>query len=190
MRQISGYVMSPHDALIQAFDLKRLTKSNSLFDRAKLIAFNTEHMRMVPPDRRVRHLRAYLETTTSPVAQADDAMLECLMAMCEGARTLEDIEIKTRFAFVPNDQLEYDPKAVKKVLLKGTGLAMLACVRDRLAALETLTEETIEALLRALAMQIGVEYLSTLDPECVDGDLLVDIVEVFHRRIAVTESRT
>lgn len=148
----------PLDELIQAFDLKRLTKSNSLFDRAKLIAFNTEHMRMVPQDRRVRHLRAYLDTTPSPVAQADDAMLERLMAMCEGARTLEDIEIKTRFAFVPNDQLAYDEKAVKKVLLKGTGLAMLACVRDRLAALEVLTEETIEALLRALAeeKQVGL----------------------------------
>ncbi len=148
----------PLDELIQAFDLKRLTKSNSLFDRAKLSAFNTEHMRMVPLDQRVRHLRAYLDTTTSPVAQADDAMLERLMAMCEGARTLEDIEIKTRFAFVPNDQLVYDPKAVKKVLLKGTGLAMLACVRDRLTALERLTEETIEALLRALAeeKQVGL----------------------------------
>jgi len=148
----------PLDELIQAFDIKRLTKSNSLFDRAKLMSFNTEHMRMVTPEKRVQHLRAYLETTTSPVVQADDAMLARLIGMCEGARTLEDIEIKTRFAFVPNDQLAYDEKAVKKVLLKGTGLEMLALIRERLAALDNYTEENIEALLRSLAeeKQVGL----------------------------------
>lgn len=36
------------EELIESFDLSRLTKSNSLFDRAKLLAFNTEHLRMVP----------------------------------------------------------------------------------------------------------------------------------------------
>jgi glutamyl-tRNA synthetase len=148
----------PLDELIQAFDIKRLTKSNSLFDRAKLISFNTEHMRMVTREKRVQHLRAYLETTTSPVAQADDAMLARLIDMCEGARTLEDIEIKTRFAFAPNDQLAYDEKAVKKVLLKGTGLEMLALVRERLADLDDFTEENIEPLLRSLAeeKQVGL----------------------------------
>ena len=34
------------DELIGCFDLSRLTKANSLFDRKKLVAFNTEHIRM------------------------------------------------------------------------------------------------------------------------------------------------
>jgi glutamyl-tRNA synthetase len=36
----------PIEELIESFDLSRLTKSNSLFDRQKLLAFNTEHIRM------------------------------------------------------------------------------------------------------------------------------------------------
>jgi glutamyl-tRNA synthetase len=71
--------------------------------------------------------------------------------MNDGARTLEQIEQKTRFAFFTNDAIEYDAKAVKKVLLKGTGLEMLKLVRDRLAAMEEITPESIEQALRSLA---------------------------------------
>ena len=39
------------DELIASFDITRLTKSNSLFDRGKLIAFNTEHLKMLPKEK-------------------------------------------------------------------------------------------------------------------------------------------
>jgi glutamyl/glutaminyl-tRNA synthetase len=141
----------PLDELIQAFDVSRLNKSNSLFDRAKLVAFNTEHMRMVPQNTLVAHLKAYLKTVDSPVLKADDALLGRLLEMCAGARTLADIDKKVRFAFWENDQVEFDPKVVKKVLLKAGALDMLALVRDKLAAMDTFTEETLETMLRALA---------------------------------------
>jgi len=141
----------PLDELIQAFDVSRLNKSNSLFDRAKLVAFNTEHMRMVPQDRLVAHLKAYLKSVDSPVLKADDEMLSRLLEMCAGARTLADIDRKVRFAFWENDQVEFDPKVVKKVLLKAGALDMLALVRDKLAAMDSFTEEALEAMLRGLA---------------------------------------
>ena len=40
---------------------------------------------------------------------------------------------------------------VKKVLLKGDGLAVLQVVRDRLLAIEPFTTESIENMLRSLA---------------------------------------
>jgi glutamyl-tRNA synthetase len=146
------------DDLIQAFDIERLTKSNSLFDRPKLVAFNTEHMRMVPAERLICYLRHYLEQIDSPVARANDATLEKLIHLCEGARTLADIHTKCGFAFVDNDKIIYDTKAVNKVLLKGNGLEMLALVYDRLAAMERFTEQDLEALLRGLAeeQQVGL----------------------------------
>ncbi len=146
------------DELIGVFDLARLSKSNSLFDRKKLLAFNTEHIKMVGPQKLLEHTRAYLDVVESPVRKADDELLARLIRICEGARTLADIDRKCRFLFVSDDGIEYDEKAVKKVLLKSDGLGILAIVRERLAAMEELSEHNIEQMLRALAeeKQVGL----------------------------------
>ena len=148
----------PVEELIQAFDLSRLTKSNSLFDRRKLIAFNTEHIKMISEHKLLQHFKDYIKVIESPVISADDETLKRIITLCEGARTLADIERKCRFLFIDNDQIEYDDKAIKKVLLKSNGLANLATVRDRLAAMDELSEQAIEQMLRGLAeeKQVGL----------------------------------
>ena len=144
--------------LIDCFDINRFAKSNSLFDRKKLLAFNTEHIRMVSTEKLLGHFKSYLEVNKSAMAGADDAMLEKILKANKGARTLEDIETKTRFVFIGNDQVEYDEKAVKKVLLKHDGLAILKTVGERLRSLEKITPETVEKVLRDLAeeKQVGL----------------------------------
>jgi glutamyl-tRNA synthetase len=146
------------DELIEAFDVTRLTKANSLFDRQKLIAFNTEHIRMTPEPRRLEHFKEYLKQIESPVVHADDQILLRILRLCQGARTLADAERKCRFLFIENNEIEYDDKAVKKVLLKSDGLDVLSIVRDRLAATDKLTEQSIEDMLRSLAeeKQVGL----------------------------------
>ena len=148
----------PVDDLINAFDLSRLTKSNSLFDRQKLIAFNTEHLKMIPEEKLLQHFKDYIKVIESPVASANDDTLKRIIKLCEGARTLSNIERKCRFLFVDNDKIEYDNKAIKKVLLKSNGLLNLATVRDRLAAMNELSEQAIEQMLRGLAeeKQVGL----------------------------------
>ena len=144
------------DELIKSFDLARLTKSNSLFDRRKLLAFNTEHIRMTPHDHLAGHFRDYLKVIDSPVGSADDRLLSRLIKVCEGARTLADIERKTRFLFLPDEKIEYDRNAVQKVLIKDGGLAILPIIRDKLAAMDRLSEQAIEDMLRSLAEEKGV----------------------------------
>ncbi len=148
------------EQLVESFDLARLTKSNSLFDRKKLLAFNTEHMRLVLPEKLLEHMKKYLEAIDSPVAQADDELLAHLLEINAGARTLADIELKCRFLFCENEKIQYDPKAVKKVLLKkdAQGLKMLHIVRQKLADLAKLEESTLEHMLRGLAedYQVGL----------------------------------
>lgn len=153
-----GREIMDRQEIIEAFDLSRVTKSNSLFDRQKLMSFNTEHIKRVPATTMVQHFRAYLKEIDSPVAKADDDLLERIIRINEGARTLQQIEQKTRFAFVADDKIEYDDKAVQKVLLKGDGLDMLKAVGQALATLHDLTPESIETLLRGLAeeKQVGL----------------------------------
>ncbi|MDT8299869.1 MAG: glutamate--tRNA ligase [Sedimentisphaerales bacterium] len=148
----------PIGELIESFDLSRLSKANSLFDRKKLLSFNMEHLKMAPPEKVLEHFRAYLKTVNSPVDSAEDELLSKIIKLCEGTRTLVDMERKSRFLFLDNNEIQYDEKAAKKVLLKSDGLAILAIVRDKLAAMEQLTEQGIEDMLRSLAeeKQVGL----------------------------------
>ena len=139
------------DELIESFDVARLTKSNSLFDRQKLLAFNTAHIKMLQPEKLLRYLRDYLNTVDSPLAAADDETLLKIIKLCEGARTLVDIERKSRFLFLSDEEIQYDNEAIKKVLLKGDGLAILKIIRDRIAAMDTITDRGIEEMLRGIA---------------------------------------
>jgi glutamyl-tRNA synthetase len=68
------------------------------------------------------------------------------------------MERKSRFLFLENNEIRYDEKSVKKVLLKGDGLAMLAILRDKISIMEQLTEQAIEEMLRSLAeeKQVGL----------------------------------
>jgi glutamyl-tRNA synthetase len=141
------------EELIRSFDLTRLTKSNSLFDRKKLLAFNTEHLRIEPPEKVLKHFKAYLKEAGSPVLKADDATLARIIKLCDGARTFVDIERKSAFVFVDDDQIEFEEKAVQKVLFKDHALEILGQVRGRLAEMDPLTEHGIEEMLRGLAEQ-------------------------------------
>jgi len=146
------------EELVEAFDLSRLTKANSLFDRSKLLAFNTEHIKVTAEDKLLAHFKDYLRVARSPVGSADDQLLTKIIKLCEGARTLTQIEAKSRFLFIASEQIKYDEKAVKKILLKNDGLAILRTVRDELAAMEQFTEDNIENMLRSLAeeKQVGL----------------------------------
>ncbi len=141
------------DELVNSFDLSRVTKANSLFDRQKLIAFNTEYLRMMSRGKLLGHFKNYLRATESPVLSADDQLLSKLINLCEGARTLADIERKSRFLFLPNTEIKLDEKAVEKVLLKNDGLELLKTLRDKLAVIEPFDRDNIEKMLRCLAEQ-------------------------------------
>ncbi|HML73763.1 MAG TPA: glutamate--tRNA ligase [Anaerohalosphaeraceae bacterium] len=141
------------EEMTASFDLSRVNKSNSLFDRKKLLAFNTEHIKLCKPDKLLGYFKAYLKENNSPVAHADEALLARLLKVNEGARTLEQIEQKCRFAFMADDAILYDDEAVKKVLLKNDGLVMLSVIAEGLKSLPEVTAESIENLLRGIAEQ-------------------------------------
>ena len=152
------------EELIGCFDFSRLTKTNSLFDRKKLLAFNTEHIRMLGQEKLLERFREYLKAAESPVFSADDVFLKRIIKACEGARTLEDMELKSRFLFLQDGQIEYDEKAVKKVLLKGDSLTVLALVREKLASMEEFSQEGIEQMLRNMAEEKSVSLGKVAQP--------------------------
>jgi glutamyl-tRNA synthetase len=139
--------------LIDTFDPSRFNKTNSLFDRKKLLSFNMEHIKLLSEEELLKRYKDFLKGTNSPAAAADDKLLLRIIKAGAGARTLAEIEQKSRFLFIDAEKVEYNEKDVEKVLLKnsGDGLTMLAELKKRLSQLELVSEKAIEDMLRRLA---------------------------------------
>jgi glutamyl-tRNA synthetase len=144
------------DELIAEFSLDRVGASNSKFDRAKLLAFNTEALAAAPTERLVQAMRDCLSVNAgSPLDTASNEQLGRLIDMKRGVRVLGEIEQVSRFFFLPDEQIVFDPAAVEKVLRKadGQGLTALRDVRDFLAGVSTWDRHSLEAAVQRLCDQ-------------------------------------
>ncbi|MGA2915354.1 MAG: glutamate--tRNA ligase [Sedimentisphaerales bacterium] len=139
--------------LIDTFDPSRFNKTNSLFDRKKLLSFNMEHIKLLSEEKLLSRYRDFLKGSGSPAANADDNLLLRILKAGAGSRTLAEIEQKSKFLFIDAEKIEYNEKDVEKVLFKnnGEGLLMLAELKNRLLKLNEVREKAIEDMLRGLA---------------------------------------
>ena len=144
--------------LKQNFDLERIGKSNARFDRAKLLAFNTEAIAKLSSDEFHQLAAQHDRQFNGGIFQAhlgNDHFQIFADAYRERSRTLDEPFTNGRF-FVQNfDEITYDPKAVKKVLLKndGEGLKVLADLRQLLEAVTDWATDTLEKTAKSYAEQ-------------------------------------
>ncbi len=146
------------DEMVELFSLDRVNRSNAKFDRDKLVAFNTQAAADAAAtpngtERLLGGMKDYLSCNDTPVSRVDDDTLRALLAVNEGFRTFCDVDVKSRFLFVPDGEVEYDPKVVKKVLAKGdgAGYAMLTELRPTLTDQKDWSPEALEVLLTSIA---------------------------------------
>ncbi|HEY2589395.1 MAG TPA: glutamate--tRNA ligase [Tepidisphaeraceae bacterium] len=143
--------------MVQLFSLDRVGKSNPKFDRAKLLAFNTEAAAAAPIERLVNAFRDYLSVNPeSPLNNADDAALAKLLQMKKGFRLLREVDEASRFLFTPDEQIVYAPDAVEKVLRKQNGFAVLKDLRGILVSLHEWTAGELDAAVKQYAEQKGL----------------------------------
>ncbi|AQQ09943.1 Glutamate--tRNA ligase [Sedimentisphaera cyanobacteriorum] len=133
-----------------AFTLNKLGRANSFFDRDKLVSFNTEHINRTDSKTLLRHFKTFLEKNSSPLLEKEDWLLEKAVDLSRGAKTFRDVLDKCRLFFIDKNEIQYDPKAVKKVIAKNDwqGLGVLRDMRGLLEALEPFTADKIECALR------------------------------------------
>lgn len=140
--------------LREMFSIDRLGKANAKFDRDKLSAFNTDVAAAADADRLTEAFTDYLSINETPFPADDPALVRKLLAANVGFRTFADIVFKSGILFAPDESIEYDPKALKKVMDKGDGAgwAVLAELRPRLAECEW-TAAAIEAFIHDFCEQ-------------------------------------
>jgi glutamyl-tRNA synthetase len=118
------------EEMVSLFAVDGIGRSNAKFDRAKLLAFNTEAAAGMAPQKLLERFKEYLDSNPdSPLHGKDDGTLERILTMKKGFRTFREVDEASRFLFEPDEQIEFDPQAVEKVLRKGGG-AGLNALRD------------------------------------------------------------
>ncbi|MFQ5353211.1 MAG: glutamate--tRNA ligase, partial [Candidatus Binatia bacterium] len=138
------------DEMIAAFSLDRVNKTAGRFDRDKLVAMNTDWAAASSPERLLAAFKDWASLSGSDMAELDDETLAAVLDACRGFRTFRDVELKAGILFAPDERVEYDPKALRKVLEKkdGRGYQMLERLLPELESLDPWTAESIEAFIR------------------------------------------
>ena len=144
--------------MIELFSLDRLSKANAKFDRAKLVAFNTESMASALPERLLAGFKGFLSVNETPIPAGDDELLARLLQVAKGMRTYRDVVDKCGVLFRGDGDYPYDPKAVEKVLDKGGGYTVLTELRPALAAAawgQPALEAEIERYCQRMSLPMG-----------------------------------
>jgi len=167
---------------IKLFGLNRVGKTNAKFDREKLLSFNTDWAARLPADRLLEAFKDFLavnqpadpeqpadpagQTFLPAMSQADDDTLRRTLEACAGFRTFPDVLAKAGFLFAADNTIEYDPKAVKKVLSKndGEGYAMIEHLLPLLRDLPEWTVEPLEALIESVCEQKSLKMGKVAQP--------------------------
>jgi glutamyl-tRNA synthetase len=145
------------DELVALFEVSDINKSAARFDAVKLTALNGEHIRRATLDRLEAVHDAYLEVVpASPFQACDPRLRRALLALYQPRMsTFADLDRLARFFFRRPASL--DPDAVKKHLLKGDALDLLARARAALADLAgPWGAADVDAALQALADASGL----------------------------------
>jgi len=147
------------DEMVELFSLESINKGNAKFDRAKLLSFNTDTNAHTPGERLGQAFRQYLELNSdSPLAAATDSDLAEVLKMKPGFRTFREIDEASRFMFQADEQIEYQPDAVEKVLRKndGEGLGVLRDLQPVLNQINDWKHDSIELAVKAYGETKGL----------------------------------
>jgi len=106
--------------LTELFSSERIGKTNARFDRAKLLAFNTDYLALADESRRLAALKDYLRLRPAmPIPADNDDLLRTLLRATPTLRTMDDLPAKCNVLFSPDDAYAFDAAAVEKNLRKG-----------------------------------------------------------------------
>jgi glutamyl-tRNA synthetase len=143
--------------LVALFGLEGISRSNAVFDNAKLDWFNSEYIRAYPASALEPLIEEeWKKAGVQPTRSDREWLLATIDLLKPRARNLKDFAISFRAFFT--DDYETDPAAAAKYLKDGAVRELLAELGARYAgAPNGFTEETAEKLLRELAAEKSVK---------------------------------
>jgi glutamyl-tRNA synthetase len=151
------YLRTPE--IVARFSLEGVSRTNAVFDRAKLEWFNTEYLQKLPIDDLLPFVQAELERSKlwQPewAGEKREWFSKTVDLLRPRTRLLPDFSTWARAFF--NDSFEYDPQAREKFWKDDRLGPMLSKLADDLAALPEWNHDACDRALRALAAAEGVK---------------------------------
>jgi len=141
--------------LIRRFNLDSISRSNAVFDRAKLDWFNTEYIRAYSAERLLPLIENEWKKVGLAPAADRGALLATIDLLKPRARSLKDFAVSFRAFF--SDEFEPDPAAIEKFLKDDSVRKMLLELGEHYSALEDFSEPETEKILRDFAAEKGVK---------------------------------
>ena len=136
------------DYLASHYGFEGMGKGQAKFDRVKLLSFNADAIAQLSDEDFASRWRDWASSYDPALCERFNAndMLMLAPAVKTRCKTLADGRDVIGFAFVQDDAIEFDGKALHKALLKGEakGLEMLKRFKDELATIDPFTPENIE----------------------------------------------
>ncbi len=145
--------------LIDNFSLERIGKTGAIFNREKLNWMNGVYIRCLSLEDFTQRALPFLDREMPPEIErplSADYVRQIMPLIQERARTLAEVAELARFFFV--DELDYDRSLLigKKMNQESTAQA-LEVAQQRLGQLEVFDTESLEAVLRPLAVELGLK---------------------------------
>jgi glutamyl-tRNA synthetase len=147
--------------LIRLFGLDAISRSNAVFDRAKLDWFNTEYIRAYPAERLLPLIEEEWKKAGVHVETDGVWLLSTIDVLKPRARSLKDFAGSFRAFF--SDDFEPDPSAVAKFLQDASVRKMLVELGKSYAALQEFGEQETERVLRDFAAEKNVKAGSLIN---------------------------
>lgn len=142
------------------FDFSGIGKTPSKFDRTKLLAFSADDVQTMDDDAFAQAWRSWASDWDQSLTQRFSAqdMRMLAPAVKQRCKTLRDARTVVGFALVADDSVEFEPKAVHKVLIKGEkkGLEALKGLRSMVESIEPFEPGAIDAAVSAHAESSGL----------------------------------
>ncbi len=142
--------------LISLFSLEGISRSDAVFDRAKLDWFNMEYIRSYPAERLLPHIEEEWRKSGVEMESRDAEWLYATIDLVKPrARNFRDFATSFRAFFT--DSYQSDPAAVAKFLSDESVREMLVVLAERYAAEAEFTEAGVEKILRDYAAERNVK---------------------------------
>ncbi len=149
----------PRQALVDNFSLERIGKTGAIFNRDKLDWMNGVYIRSLSPEEFFDAAQPYLMSDIAAgeaFIEDEDYVRKVLPLVQERAKTLLEVVELTKFFFA--DELEYKAQELigKKMDAESTVRALKAA-QEKLQPLKAFDADSLEALLRPLAPELGLK---------------------------------
>jgi glutamyl-tRNA synthetase len=138
------------------FDLEHVGKAGAIFDREKLLWLSLEWIKATPPERLAALLPPFLERAGYVVTADLRRLARIAESLKERAHTL--VEMVEQASFYFRSPAAYEPPAIAK-FWGPEAPARYAALIKRIEAQEAFDTESLEALYRGLAAEMGLKLV-------------------------------